>query len=92
MIAHSIFARVPWLGKYAVSFLAGFWYQQILKEGVNYGRRKTEVSRVRDGVGIGGRETTGEVREVRTESSSVFGTRTNFGRLREKQEQEKETN
>jgi len=48
---HSFVSKIPFIGKYGLSFLVSICYSVILKEGAKEdGRRKTKVSRVSDGV------------------------------------------
>jgi hypothetical protein len=58
--------------KFVLSMLASFVYITVLKEGAaEHARRKTEMSRMRSGVGAGREQSTGEVREVRVSNQGV---------------------
>lgn len=80
--------RIPLIGKYAMAFINGFVFSFILKEGAkeNARRKKAEMSGMRRGVSFNGRETAGEVREVRIEPLGVHGTGAVAERVREEPE------
>lgn len=82
-------SRIPFLGKYIMAFVTGFTFSFILKEGAKENvRRKSKMSGLRSRASSNGKQTTSEVREMRTESPGIFRPSEIAGGVREESGEE----
>jgi hypothetical protein len=80
-LAHRLTQAVPFIGKYLTGTLVSVVYSAVLKEGAIehqrrkqiYARNKAKVSEMRDGIGVSGKRTAGEVPEMRIRNQGVSG-------------------